>query len=74
MTRKTFSPENLKKHFNMSIESTNKTLEQYFAFMDEIVTKENIKKYFYIYQTEKMLNFIDKIDNEELYTIYTYIR
>ena len=79
-----YSRENskdLKEYFNMSIESINKTLEQDFAIIDEIVTKENIKKledyakeYFDKYQKEKMLNVIDKIDGEELYIIYTSIR
>ncbi|CRF96065.1 Uncharacterised protein [Streptococcus pneumoniae] len=65
----------------MSIESINKTLEQDFAVIDEIVTKENIKKlesyaekHFDKDQKEALLNVIDRIDDKELYTIYTHIR
>ena len=73
--------KDLKEYFNMSIESINKTLEQDFAVIDEIVTKENIKKlesyaekYFDEDQKEDLLNVIDKIDDKELYEIYTRIR
>ncbi len=79
-----YSRENskdLKEYFNMSIESINKTLEQDFAVIDEIVTKENIKKlesyaekHFDKDQKEALLNVIDRIDDKELYTIYTHIR
>ena len=73
--------KDLKEYFNMSIESINKTLEQDFAVIDEIVTKENIKKlesyaekHFDKDQKEALLNVIDRIDDNELYTIYTHIR
>lgn len=75
------NPKDLKEYFNMSIESINKTLEQDFAVIDEIVTKENIKKlesyaekYFDEDQKEDLLNVINKIDDKELYEIYTSIR
>ena len=65
----------------MSIESINKTLEQDFAIIGEIVTEKNIQKledyaekHFDKYQNEKLLNIIDKIGDKDLYTIYTHIR
>ncbi len=73
--------KDLKEYFNMSIESINKTLEQDFAIIGEIVTEKNIQKledyaekHFDKYQNEKLLNIIDKIGDKDLYTIYTHIR
>ncbi|MCE5034936.1 helix-turn-helix transcriptional regulator [Staphylococcus cohnii] len=73
--------QDLKEYFNMSIEAINNTLEQNFAVIDEIVTKENIQKlknyaenHFDKYQREELFNMIYKLDDKELYTIYTHIR
>lgn len=70
----------LKEYFNMSIESIYKTLEQDFAIIDEITTKENIEKLenyaknnFDKYQKMELHKTIAVINDEDLYTIYTKI-
>ncbi|AVO03373.1 hypothetical protein A9958_13075 (plasmid) [Staphylococcus simulans] len=65
----------------MSIESINKTLEQDFALIDEIIIKENIQKlenyakeYFDDYQEEDLFKIIEIVNDEDIYMIYTKIR
>lgn len=71
--------QNLKEYFNMSIESINKTLEQDFALIDEIITKENIqklenyaKKYFNDYQKEELFKIIEIVNDEDIFDIYQH--
>lgn len=73
--------KDLKEYFNMSIESINKTLEQDFALIDEIIIKENIQKlenyakeYFDDYQKEDLFKIIEIVNDEDIYMIYTNIR
>lgn len=71
--------KDLKEYFNMSIESINKTLEQDFALIDEIIIKENIQKlenyakeYFDDYQKEDLFKIIEIVNDEDIYDIYQH--